>query len=62
MVHGLSLAGNTLGGLLVPVVFAGLVDSWGYSGALLLSAGILLHAVPASLMFRYTGTGRSKLK
>ncbi len=54
MVHGLSLAGNTLGGLLVPVVFAGLVDSWGYSGALLLSAGILLHAVPASLMFRYT--------
>ena len=53
LAHGLSLAGNTLGGLLVPVVFAYLVDSWGYSGSLLISAAILLHTVPASLLLRF---------
>jgi MFS family permease len=53
LAHGLSLAGNTLGGLIIPVVFAYLLDSWGYSGALLLSAAILLHTVPASLLLRF---------
>ena len=27
------------------------VDSWGYSGALLLQAGLLLHIVPAAMLY-----------
>jgi len=50
--HGLSLAGSTAGGLLVPVLVAYLIFTWGYRGAVLLQAAILLHTIPASLFYR----------
>ena len=54
LAHGFSLAGNTVGGLLLPTLIAVLVDSYGYTGALILLSAIVLHIIPASLFFSNT--------
>ena len=51
LAHGFSLAGNTLGGLLLPGLIALMMDSYGYTGALLLLSALLTNIVPASLFF-----------
>ena len=54
LAHGFSLAGNTVGGLLLPTLIAVMVDSYGYTGALILLSAIVLHIIPASLFFSNT--------
>ena len=51
LAHGFSLAGNTLGGLLLPGLIAVLTESYSYTGAMVILASILLNIVPASLVF-----------
>ena len=51
LAHGFSLAGNTLGGLLLPGLIALLTQSYSYTGAMAILAAIILNIVPASLMF-----------
>jgi len=51
LAHGFSLAGNTVGGLVLPGLIALLMEGWGYKGALLILAGILLHIIPVSLFY-----------
>ena len=54
LAHGFSLAGNTVGGLLLPTLIAVMVDSYGYTGALILLSAVVLHIIPASLFFSNT--------
>ena len=51
LAHGFSLAGNTLGGLLLPGLIAVLTQSYSYTGAMVILAAIILNIVPASLVF-----------
>ena len=51
MAHGWSLAGNTLGGLLLPGSMALLFENWGRSGALAIHSAILLNTLPAALFY-----------
>ena len=51
LAHGFSLAGNTLGGLLLPGLIALLTESYSYSGAMVILAAIILNIVPASIVF-----------
>ena len=59
LAHGFSLAGNTVGGLILPGVIAVMMEHWGYRGAMLVLAGILLHIVPASLLYSANKQSRS---
>jgi len=51
LAHGWSLAGNTLGGLLLPGSLALLFDQWGRAGALAIHSAVLLNIVPATLFY-----------
>ena len=51
MPHGFSLAGNTVGGLVLPGLIAVTVDKYGYSGAMLLLSALILNIIPASLFY-----------
>ena len=51
LAHGFSLAGNTLGGLLLPGLIALMIDQFGYTGALLILSAVLTNIIPASLFF-----------
>ena len=51
LAHGFSLAGNTLGGLLLPGLIAVLTHSYSYSGAMVILAALILNIVPVSLVF-----------
>ena len=56
LAHGVSLAGNTVGGLLLPGLIAVMGDRWGHAGALLVLAALTLHILPAAMTFsRQTG-------
>ena len=51
LAHGFSLAGNTIGGLLLPGLIALMLDKYGFSWAMLIHAALILNIVPASLVF-----------
>ena len=51
LAHGWSLAGNTLGGLLLPGTLALLFHHWGRAGALAIHSAVLLNIVPAALFY-----------
>ena len=51
LAHGWSLAGNTLGGLLLPGSMALLFEHWGRAGALAIHSAILLNTLPAALFY-----------
>ena len=54
LAHGLSLAGNTVGGLVLPPLIALMMDRYGYTGALLILSALILHILPASLFYTNT--------
>ena len=51
LAHGWSLAGSTLGGLLLPGGMALLFDHWGRSGGLAIHAAVLLNTLPPALFY-----------
>ena len=51
MAHGFSLAGNTVGGLVLPGLIAITVDKYGYTGAMMILSALVLNIVPASLVY-----------
>ena len=54
LAHGFSLAGNTVGGLVLPALIAVMMDRYGYTGALLLLSAVILNIIPASLLYTNT--------
>ena len=51
LAHGWSLAGNTLGGFLLPAGMALLFEHWGQAGALAIHSAILLNTLPPALFY-----------
>ena len=45
LAHGFSLAGNTVGGLVLPALIAVMMDRYGYTGALLLLSAVILNII-----------------
>lgn len=53
---GLAIAGGSAGSVVMPWVFEAVVNEYGYTGAMMIMAGLLLNAIPAALLLRPIST------
>jgi MFS family permease len=49
---GLATAGGSVGTLVLPMFFSYAIKNYGFHGAMLIYAGLTLHAIPAAMLLR----------